>query len=55
MEFKLGTASEAIAQIKEKKYHERYLAAAKQIKIIGVGVNIEKKNIDDYIIEEISG
>ena len=37
MEFKVGKASEALDQIKEKKYYEKYLSTPKKIKIIGVG------------------
>jgi hypothetical protein len=53
MEFKLGTAEEALNQIKEKKYYEKYLTSSKVIDLIGIGFDIEQKNIGDYKIEEL--
>lgn len=54
MEFKMGAAQEALDQIKEKKYYQKYLSAPQKIKIIGIGFDLEQKNIDEYKIEEIS-
>ncbi|NUV00540.1 ATPase AAA, partial [Marinitoga sp. 1154] len=45
------SAIDAINQIKEKKYYEKY--KGKEIYIIGININSEKRNIDDYIIEKI--
>ncbi|MBM7560244.1 ATP-binding protein [Marinitoga litoralis] len=45
------SAEEAIKQIKEKKYYEKY--NGKEIYIIGININSEKRNIDEYIIEKI--
>ncbi|KLO24419.1 ATPase AAA [Marinitoga sp. 1197] len=45
------SAIDAINQIKEKKYYEKY--SGKEIYIIGININSEKRNIDDYIIEKI--
>jgi hypothetical protein len=53
MEFKLGTAKEALAQIKEKKYYEKHLDSLKTIKLIGVGFDSENRNISDYEIETL--
>lgn len=53
MEFKMGKAYTGLKQIKEKEYYEKYLSTGKIIKIIGVGFDIEQKNIGDYKIEEI--
>ena len=53
MEYKLGTAEQAIEQIKERKYYEKYLISSKPIKLVGVGFDVEKKNIRDYKIEEL--
>ncbi|MBM7558829.1 ATP-binding protein [Marinitoga litoralis] len=44
------SAEEAIKQIKEKKYYEKY--KGKEIYLIGINVNSEKRNIEDYIIEK---
>ncbi|MCK4761558.1 MAG: ATP-binding protein [Candidatus Aminicenantes bacterium] len=51
LEFKLGTAEEALEQIKEKKYYERYLGFAGEVKLIGVGFDVEQRNIAGYKIE----
>jgi hypothetical protein len=45
------SAKEAINQIKEKKYYEKY--SGKEIYIIGVNISSEKRNIDSYLIEKI--
>ena len=48
MEFKLGTAAEALNQIKEKKYYEKYQVSSKEIILTGIGFDI-----GDYKIEKI--
>ncbi|WP_129410001.1 ATP-binding protein [Marinitoga lauensis] len=45
------SAEEALAQIKEKKYYEKY--RGKEIYLIGININSEKRNIEDYIIEKM--
>jgi hypothetical protein len=47
-EFKIGTADEALEQIKEKKYFEKFLSSSKKITLIGIGFNIDERNISDY-------
>jgi len=49
-EFKLfGTREEALAQIKEKEYYEKYLNSGKEIILIGVAFDPEERNIGDYL------
>ena len=53
-EFKLsgnGTAEDAIAQIKKKKYDETYQANGKKIVLIGAGFDEQAKNIKDWKVE----
>ncbi len=51
-EFKLnGTAEEALAQIKEKGYHEKYLRAGKKVTLAGVAFDSEMRNLSDRRIE----
>ncbi len=54
-EFKLfDTAKNAMKQIEDKKYSEKYLLNKKQIVLIGVGFDKETKNIkDDYEVTEL--
>lgn len=54
MDFTLGKASEALDQIKEKKYYEKYLSKPQKIKMIGIGFDSEERNIKEYLVEEIS-
>jgi len=51
-EFKLdGTAAVALAQIKEKGYHEKYLRAGKKVTLIGAAFDAEMRNLSDRQIE----
>ncbi|WP_459997213.1 PD-(D/E)XK nuclease domain-containing protein, partial [Marinitoga arctica] len=47
------SAEEAINQIKEMKYYEKYMNNSNEIYLIGININSEKRNIEDYIIEKI--
>ncbi|MBP5706315.1 MAG: ATP-binding protein [Spirochaetales bacterium] len=50
-EFKLnGTVEEALKQIDDKDYAVSYEASGKNIKKIGVAIDLEKRNIKDYKI-----
>ena len=42
IEFKLGAATEALAQIKEKRYYEPYLSDSRQLILLGAGGFAEK-------------
>ncbi|BBE30570.1 ATPase AAA [Tepiditoga spiralis] len=52
MEIKIDKSAEkALNQIKEMKYYEKY--KGKEIYIIGININSEKRNINEYKIEKI--
>ncbi len=53
MEFKMGTAQKAMNQIKEKKYYEKYLGRTKEIILVGVGFDSQKRNIGSYELETL--
>ena len=53
MEFKLGSESEAMAQIKHRKYYEKYLGCGKEIVLMGVGFEPQKRNIGKVLTETI--
>ena len=54
-EFKLnGTAEEALAQIKEKGYHEKYLRAGKKVTLAGVAFDADMRNLSDRKIEQLN-
>ena len=53
-EFKLnGTAEEALAQIKEKGYHEKYLRNGKKVTLVGAAFDGELRNLSDRQIEVV--
>ncbi len=52
-EFKLGTKEDAIKQIKEKKYYEKFVVERKEIIIVGVGFDNENRNVNGYLSETI--
>lgn len=53
LEFKLGEALKALNQIESMKYHEKYLSSGKIITLIGIGFDIEERNIKNYLIKII--
>jgi len=57
-EFKLNSSKEeALAQIKEKKYYEKFLNQNKKVYLVGVEFRFDdqEKNIGEWVVEEISG
>lgn len=54
-EFKLfDTAEEALAQIKEKGYAEKYAQSGKTILLIGAEFEVESRNIKTWLVEEVA-
>jgi hypothetical protein len=54
MEFKLGTALEAINQIKQKKYYEKFQhLSSHSIYIIGIGIDTQNRNLSSYLLEKV--
>ncbi len=53
MEFKMGSAKEALAQVKEKKYYEKYLGGPKEVVLMGMGFDPEKRNIGNFLLESV--
>ena len=54
LEFKLGDAASALAQIKAKGYHLKYLASGKQVILLGIGFDTEKRNVGGYLVEVVA-
>ena len=52
LEFKVGI-SDALAQIKNKKYHEKYLNEKKDIYLVGINFDEEDRNISKFEWERI--
>ncbi len=55
IEFKVGEAQTALAQIKAKEYHLKYRGTNKQVILLGIGFDSERKNIGDFLSESVSG
>ena len=55
IEFKMGKAISAIEQIKKKKYYQPYLSDKREVLIVGFGFDKAKRNLDDFLLEEICG
>jgi hypothetical protein len=53
VEFKLGDATSAMAQIKIKQYHQKYLGLGKKIILLGIGFDVETRNVKDFLMEEV--
>lgn len=52
-EFKLGNSKQAMSQIHNKKYYEKFIVERKEIILVGVGFNKKSINIEDFKVEEI--
>ena len=48
------TAADALAQIKEKRYHEKYLASGKRITLVGMNFSSQSRAIDDWTSEVLT-
>lgn len=54
IEFKTGEAQKALEQIKAKNYHQKYANEKKEIVLVGIGFNLRKKNIGDFVVEKFT-
>jgi hypothetical protein len=50
MEFKMGKAKEALAQIQDKGYGEKYKTHNKTLIFMGIGFDAKKRNIGDWLM-----
>jgi hypothetical protein len=53
IEFKMGKAALALEQIKKKKYFEPYISDKRQVLIVGLGFDKTKRNLEDFVVEEL--
>ena len=53
MEFKMGTAEEAIKQIEDREYYKPYMSDDREIILLGVAFDKNKKNISEYLIKTL--
>jgi hypothetical protein len=50
-EFKLGTATEALGQIKKMRYAEKYAGSGKQIILLGIGFDMDQRTVGSWEAE----
>ena len=55
VEFKLDDATTAMAQIKQKQYPQKYAGLGKKLILVGIGFDVETRNVGDFLVEEVSG
>ena len=48
IEFKVDQPGKALEQIKDRRYHEKYLASDSEVYIIGINFDSKEKNITDF-------
>ncbi len=54
IEFKAGQdAMKALHQIKDKGYHQKYSGDKRKNTLMGINFNIDRKTIDDYVVEAL--
>ncbi|MFN8394192.1 MAG: ATP-binding protein [Bacteroidia bacterium] len=53
MEFKLGDAASAMAQIRERGYHQQYLGSGKTIVLVGIGFDVATRNVGEVLVERV--
>jgi len=54
-EFKLqGTAEEALQQIHERRYHEKYTADSRELLLVGAAFDAVTRNLEHWLVERIS-
>lgn len=51
--WKKQSAEQAVKQIKEKSYADKYKLKDKEIILIGINFSTEKKNVSEHLIETI--
>ena len=53
VEFKVGSARSAIDQIRARRYYGPYLADTREVLLVGFGLNTGKRNLEEFIVEEL--
>ena len=49
----MGSEQDALQQIKEMAYYEKYRGSGKEIMLMGIGFDPEKRNIGNYLLESL--
>jgi predicted DNA binding CopG/RHH family protein len=53
IEFKVDQPGRALAQLKERNYHEKYLAFGRTVYLVGIGFDSAAKNITEFAWESV--
>jgi len=54
IEFKVGS-NDALTQIKEKNYHQKYLNQNKEIYLVGINFDEDERNVSHFAYERVKG
>ncbi len=55
-EFKLqGTAEDALAQIHERRYHEKYTADGRELLLVGAAFDPQTRNLERWVVDRAGG
>lgn len=54
MEFKLGSAEKALEQIETMKYYQPFLSSGKEITLVGIGFDVEERNVKSYLVKNLT-
>ena len=55
-EFKIDSpAEQALQQIIEKQYHQKYVSSNKQLMLVGAEFSSETRNIKSWVAQEVTG
>jgi predicted transposase YdaD len=55
IEFKMGSAQDALDQIEKKQYYAPYLGKNKTIILLGIGLSEKERNIGEWKSRELDG
>ena len=50
----MTTAQEALTQIKEQEYFEKYISGNKPVVLVGAAFDRQQKNIGEWLTEELN-
>jgi fibrillarin-like rRNA methylase len=54
VEFKMGTAKDAVRQIKAKRYCAPFAADDREVIMVGIGIDKAQRNVTEFITESVA-
>ena len=53
IEFKVGSAEIALQQIEQNEYFKRFMNDKRPVHLVGVGFNLEKREVGGWLIKDV--